>query len=67
MIGAGHSGDCLAWVDGIAAGLEKTRHDARHDRSPRADVPQGLARSRTGVQGGSSPARAKRVLLPICC
>ena len=55
MIGAGQVWPIAsAWVDGIAAGLEKTRH-AMHDlidQRVRANL-QGLARSQTAVQGGS--------------
>ena len=69
MIGAGHIWPIAsAWVDGIAAGLEKNSprmHDMI-DRRVRAFL-QGLARSQTGVHGGRlSCAVRNGVLLPIC-
>lgn len=55
MIGAGRIWQiALAWIDGIAAGLEKNSpgmHDVI-DRRVRAFL-QGSARRQTGVQGGS--------------
>jgi hypothetical protein len=69
VIGAGHVWPIAsAWVDGIAAGLEKNwlrMHDMI-DRRVRAFL-QGLACSQTGVQGGRpSCAMQNGVLLSIC-
>jgi hypothetical protein len=54
MIGAGQLWQIAsAWVDGIAAGLQKNAPRMHHmiDRRVRAFL-QGLARNQTGVQGG---------------
>ena len=62
MIGAGHIWQIAsAWVDGIAAGLKRNSprmHDMI-DRRVRAFL-QGLARSRTGVQGGRPLLRSAK-------